>query len=556
MKKEIVPSRTPSEVADGRRQWVWHPFAFALFPLFSLYASNAAEIPLPTLIRPALGLVLLTFLVFLGARALLRNGFKAALIASLFLAWLFSYGHVLETIRVSSGWTSPFGRNLILMPTWSLWLGVLVWMIWRSRRDFKSLNSLLGALSLACLSVAIAQGAWNLGKYQREVAASVSDAGAIAGTSNVASNVAPGAPDVYYVLLDAYGRADRLREFYGYDNTPFIDALRKRGFFVANRSQSNYSQTSLSLSSSLSFSYHEDALVKRKRNSTDRSALFRKIRQNRAARFLQTRGYDVVSITSGMIWVVPAGDVQVRNAYETVANIEQLLLNSTFFGAVFTSHVFRYDQSRRSLDYAIDELPVVAKERKPKPRFVFAHILSPHPPFVWDAQGGPINEDRPYNQGEFVREFDTATRAQYGRRYSGQVTALNAKVLRAIDGILANSRVPPVIILQGDHGPSTGHPTNRASDIPIRSAVLNAFYLPPASSTKPLRANQRPYDSISPVNNFRVVFNRTFETDFPLLPDRSYFSTWFKPFQFVDATEKPATPRKSPPKAIPPAPAR
>ena len=42
-------------------------------------------------------------------------------------------------------------------------------------------------------------------------------------------------PDVYYVILDGYARADALATHYGYDNEPFLDALRERGFVVADQ---------------------------------------------------------------------------------------------------------------------------------------------------------------------------------------------------------------------------------------------------------------------------------------------------------------------------------
>ncbi len=62
-------------------------------------------------------------------------------------------------------------------------------------------------------------------------------------------------PDIYYIILDEYGREDKLRDEFGYDNTPFLRELTKRGFFVAKHSRSNYLQTDLSLTSSLNMRY-------------------------------------------------------------------------------------------------------------------------------------------------------------------------------------------------------------------------------------------------------------------------------------------------------------
>ena len=69
----------------------------------------------------------------------------------------------------------------------------------------------------------------------------------------IATAPARNLPDVYYIILDAYGRADSLKTFYGYDNTPFLQALEQRGFYIARHSRANYDQTPLCLASALNF---------------------------------------------------------------------------------------------------------------------------------------------------------------------------------------------------------------------------------------------------------------------------------------------------------------
>ena len=44
----------------------------------------------------------------------------------------------------------------------------------------------------------------------------------------------PDLPDMYFILLDGYPRADKLQSVFGIDNTGFIYALEERGFFVAS----------------------------------------------------------------------------------------------------------------------------------------------------------------------------------------------------------------------------------------------------------------------------------------------------------------------------------
>jgi hypothetical protein len=82
-----------------------------------------------------------------------------------------------------------------------------------------------------------------------------------------------------------------------------------------------------------------------------------------------------------------------------------------------------------------------------------------------------------------------------------------------IDTLIESADVPPVIIVQGDHGPLPDLTENPAERLPI----LNAYYLPDVPMADVL------YPSISPVNSFRVVLSSYFEQNLPLLEDRSYF---------------------------------
>ena len=45
-----------------------------------------------------------------------------------------------------------------------------------------------------------------------------------------------------------------------------------------------------------------------------------------------------------------------------------------------------------------------------------------------------------------------------------------------------------------------------------------------------------PYDTITPVNTFRVILNHYFDQRLELLPDESYYSFWDLPYEFVRVT--------------------
>jgi hypothetical protein len=70
--------------------------------------------------------------------------------------------------------------------------------------------------------------------------------------------------------------------------------------------------------------------------------------------------------------------------------------------------------------------------------------------------------------------------------------------------ILANSKTPPIIIIQSDHG------SRMAPEYYCR--IFNAIYFPGKSG-------KLFYETLSPHNTFRLMFNEYFGADMPLLDD-------------------------------------
>ncbi len=165
--------------------------------------------------------------------------------------------------------------------------------------------------------------------------------------------------------------------------------------------------------------------------------------------------------------------------------------------------------------------------RKPddhRPMFVFAHIMCPHPPFVFNRTGGRgLRMDWGFGDG-----VSSGQAGDYRQAYREQVGFINSRMPEIIDRILASSKPPPVLVLQADHGPGSKLDFEDAAktDLRERMSILNAYYLPgaPAGTV---------YPTITPVNTFRVIFNTYLGANFKLLPDNSFFSCWSTPYKFV-----------------------
>jgi hypothetical protein len=116
---------------------------------------------------------------------------------------------------------------------------------------------------------------------------------------------------------------------------------------------------------------------------------------------------------------------------------------------------------------------------------------------------------------------------KYRREYLAQLRYVTVKIERLMKQLVEESPRPLVILLHSDHGPGAGlrWESREKSDVVERSAILCAIYFSDE------RYENLP-DDLTLVNLFRIVFNHYLGTDYPLLPNRSYFTRWSLPYQF------------------------
>jgi hypothetical protein len=472
--------------------------------------------------------MLVTALGLLLFAALLKDWQYAAYLVFLILAAFFIFGHI---NRFAQQFVSPQNKDVAELAFLGIWLLLFVILgikgIW-SRLNGKTwmlpFFNLVFALALARPSYIVLTRLLLAPNQPRTASANV-----LPGTGDPELDCS-NSPDIYYIILDAYGRSDVLADLYHLDNRPFLDFLEGKGFYVANESHSNYMQTVFSIPSSLSYTYIDPP-----QDEANGAAYFSNlVEDNRIMNALERCGYLTLAIESGFYFTEhPGTDIYLTNS-GVLNNFENLLLSDSPWQVVsdrlnLTPTEHSYKAHRQRVLYSFRQLGNLYKMHGPK--IVFAHIISPHPPFIFDANGRPITPARGYsvNDGdEFQGNWE-----EYRDGYAAQAQFVNHKLEQAIDAILEHSPTPPVIIIQGDHGPG-GHldwdsPDN--SCLWERTSILNAYYLPGDGKS-------RLYPSISPVNSFRVVLNSYFGADLPLLPDRTYFTSHRLKGQAIDITDK------------------
>ena len=490
----------------GRQPRAFHPLLLAAYPALFLFARNTDEATLADLGRALAVLISAACLVWLVARLAVRDRLKAALVVSLTVIAAFSFGYFLESVHGATIGGLLIGRVLVVGPLWFLLFAVLLFLVVRTGRSLVSATAFANSAALVLVGVSLAQavvsqfgGSRGDAKLWGEYLEKQLEAAPL-----LAPQPGSRAPNIYYIILDEYTRADVLKNDLGFDNSEFVSELERRGFYVAERSVSNYTSTYLSLSSSLNLDYLQALREAAEIEEMSPQIHGEMIHENRVVGMLKQAGYSLAVFPSDYRVTDrhPHADRVYRRRCFNLSEFERVLFDKSLF-APFLKGVANH---RRDVLYNLDNLG------RPKdldgPVFVFAHIMVPHPPYVFDSEG------KLPPQEPFGREIKSTEKAI--RRYTGQIAYTNKRILEAVDRILKDEEEPPVIILQGDHGFRRLPPDHPAQQRVV-SSILNAYYLPPT-------AGELPGPSISPVNSFRLVFNGYLGGRFGYLPDESYYS--------------------------------
>ena len=249
---------------------------------------------------------------------------------------------------------------------------------------------------------------------------------------------------------------------------------------------------------------------------TDRRAPLRALGQyNNARQFFDSQGYNTVSFATNF----PVSEWQDADTFlkpppKGMSDFE-LMLSQTSAWRIPMDMADESPEKRSAQWYrtrtlfALEQMENAVPEIT-GPKFVFTHLVIPHHPFVFGPNGEALDYDTPG-----VPEFE-----EYKEKYPDQVTYINNRILDIVDLILASSPNPPIIVIQGDHGPAPFDVAER------RMKILNAYYFP--DNTDGL------YPTITPVNTFRLILNKYFLQNLPILEDRSLFSEYDIPYNYLE----------------------
>ena len=509
---------TPPPPAKRPRRWIWHPFAFALSPIVALYAANADLVAVADIGRSAALALAGAGILWALLAALARSAKKAALLASVSLFAFFFWGHFVHQFISSA---QVFNKTPYFIAYFSFFLLLdFALLFLRSRRAPTRFFHVCGGLLLAfpLLSLALR--------------------GLAAGPANSAGRTANGAAewaaadaadfprrDVFVLLLDGYPRADVLRDDYFFDNTPFLDALRARGFHVVENSHANYPKTLWSLGATLNGAHLRDLIEMDDPDSRDLRPLLGLVKNNRVFRFFARHGFSLYAFETGFDVAEMRGSVHHFLSPRSWGNeFDSLVLQLTPIPALaqrISGNALLFDRHRKRVRFTFNTLKAMPAHPAETPRFVWAHVILPHDPIVFGAGGEPRQIQERFVWGDAPPAH--LPWPAYAAQYAAQLGYLNGLVLEALDSILHNTRPEPLIVVFSDHGPHNLLHKNCGSHFKNLCAIHVPAEIP-----------WTPVDHLDLVNLFPFLLNAlgASEQPIPLAEEsRRYLADWDRPYR-------------------------
>jgi len=489
----------------------FYPFLFAAFPVLALIAYNKFETRFSVVLRPlviCLVFCLVLYVVFYFIFR--RNWHKAALLTGASLLLMFSYGHFFNLLQsIVSPDSILYRHRYVILILALVWVGIFVLLIFRNIKiEFSKVMNIIGIILIA---MPLLRLCWF---YVGEAVVPLISKRNQLSEESMEMDL-DYSPDVYYIILDMYVRPDALLEEYGIDVTDFVEDMEALGFYYASESQSNYGETYTSLSTSLNLALIGEYV--QEHDITHSDPIYRDLLIHSEARSLfEGLDYQIIAFSTGYRWseLIDADiyyQIKSTNPLRAMTPFETLLFKTTIIYPV-RGYLYKLlpgadneiaDASRtQSLHIEtqrniLDILPEIAQNKNAT--FTFAHILIPHPPFIFDEDGGILDDPGYYSSkdGSGINDFYDLD------GYTRQVKFVNQQILEISEVILADSENQPIIVIQGDHGWKGDN----------RQKILNLYYFPDQDY-------DALYSSITPVNTFRLIFSQYFGMDYELVADK------------------------------------
>jgi len=261
-------------------------------------------------------------------------------------------------------------------------------------------------------------------------------------------------PDVYVFALDGYPREDVLAEAFQFDNTPFLDDLTEQGFVIAQGAHSADTEPVQALAACFNFAPVDDWLPESLSENARAHYIQRALDQGQLLPALRKQGYELTGFDSGIEALRPSQQFdEIIRPMTPLREFERILFDRTIAARAFQFYFYvryrnpvywQFEPTRRYVNFVFDQMPLIAEQDSEKPRFVFAYMPVPEPPFLFRNDGeraypyaiGPLDTARLFFDPQLHRHA-----------FLDQLGHLNHRLSKTVRDIQVNAKGPSVIML-------------------------------------------------------------------------------------------------------------
>jgi hypothetical protein len=484
----------------------FHVMGVALFFITHGYAEYTGLIPLTDLFM-LLGVILAAAIViFFFFKWPLKSSVKAGLFTTVLLLFYLFYGAIADTFK-NLPLLGVLSRYRYLVPLFLILVVLLFYYFKRSKANFYKITLYLNTIFAVFIVYDLAVISINAVNISRNDALKPK-------TNQLASYKGnfDHRPDIYLIIMDEYCGTNLLKKFYNYDNHPFENFLREQGFWVAADPGCNYQLTVFSTASMLSMDYLPWLPKERKEkgNPEDFGTGFKIIASGNVPNLLQSKGYDIYNYSIFDVGSEPSqfntGALPFKLKLITAKTFYNRMEKDLLWNILYMDDGNNWFAKRSQENIKKGNQKVMALTREAaakktsRPKFVYTHLYAPHDPFLYDSTGAEVT----------INVYNKHTPVSVHNKAYLQYFVYVTKMMRGfITDLIKKTNGEAVILLMSDHG-YRGLRQNGA--FVSADNNFNSVYLPNKDYS-------RYYDSITNVNQFRVLFNTLFKTNLPLLPD-------------------------------------
>ncbi len=319
-------------------------------------------------------------------------------------------------------------------------------------------------------------------------------------------------PDIYFIVFDAYTNNATLKTVWNYDNSQVTDWLAGNGFHISKNTHSNYNFTGFSVSSTFNMNFIDPGkgsdetvvrnVLQANKSLSDNETFSILQKENYRIRFLAP--FSNIVEDNGMIGFFDfLSDGQItRQTFPGCLRNSELFLslkNKFHFKSNEEGYYSPFKEKYNDIRNTVEKIKQTTDSLvNRKPHFVYGHFMVPHKPWLFDSQE------------KFISPEEILTATDYNT-YINQVKFANKLIIEIVSYIKNHNKPNTVIIIEGDHG----FQFFRYDSIPLFAFKnFNAIYFPDRNYTSL-------YDTMSPINIFRIIFDKYFGQHYALLKDSS-----------------------------------